>query len=264
MKRILISILLMVVGLGIFSAEALANTWMSTRGFQVSANPELDDSGRMVRDVTFTALNGSGLSLHINTGTRLLGSDGKPLAGLYCESSKNPPAATSQTVLSAYTLQPNGAQFNPEVTLIMKYDDLPAGVIGSNLLIAWWDGTRWQLLGSLVDTVAKTVTAKVNHFTEFAIVVLPTLTPKPTPTPTATLLAPIPTLTPTPTPKPTPTPSITVTPTPKPTPIPIPTQTPVPTPIPRPVGPNWWLIGGIITALVIILMVVLILFRRER
>jgi len=62
-----------------------------------------------------------------------------------------------------------------------------------------------------------------------------------------------------PTPAPTPAPTLTPTPTLLPTP---PTPTPTPTPTPAPV--NWWLIGGIVGGVAIIVFVTLVVRRRAR
>jgi len=54
----------------------------------------------------------------------------------------------------------------------MEYDpaDIPEGVAEEDLVIAYWDGTEWVVLESVVDTVANTVSAKVSHFTTFAVI----------------------------------------------------------------------------------------------
>lgn len=112
----------------------------------------------------------------------------------------------------AYDFGPSGARFEPPITLTMTYDPgtLPPGVAERDLYIAYWDGSQWLILESTTDTTTKTVSAKVSHFTLFAVI--GRLAPTPTPMPT---------------PKPTPAP------TPKPTPTPVP---PSPTPLPPPVA----------------------------
>jgi PGF-pre-PGF domain-containing protein len=68
---------------------------------------------------------------------------------------------------------------------------------------------------------------------------------------------------PVPAPTPTPTPVPAPTPTPAPTPAPVPTPTPTPAPTPAP-GINWWLIGGVIAAAIIIGLVAWQLVVRRR
>ncbi len=62
--------------------------------------------------------------------------------------------------------------FSKELTLTFKYtaDDIK-GLSEGSLAIYYWDETasKWVKVGGTVNTTAKTVTAKVNHFTLFAI-----------------------------------------------------------------------------------------------
>lgn len=83
-----------------------------------------------------------------------------------------PPAVPSNAMLiSAYDLLPNGTNFNPAITLTLKYTTagLPQGVHESNLYIAFWTGSNWAPVSSTVDTQNKIVTAEVSHFTVFAL-----------------------------------------------------------------------------------------------
>lgn len=62
--------------------------------------------------------------------------------------------------------------FSKDLTLTFKYtaDDIK-GLSEGTLAIHYWDTatSKWIKVGGTVDKVAKTVTAKVNHFTLFAI-----------------------------------------------------------------------------------------------
>ena len=85
-----------------------------------------------------------------------------------------PPAlpVDASIVGSTYDLGPDGATFAPPVTITLTYDPakIPAGVLESGLYLAYWDGTKWVALVSTVDTTAKTLTAKISHFTAFSII----------------------------------------------------------------------------------------------
>lgn len=75
--------------------------------------------------------------------------------------------------------------FNQAVTIVLTYNDLddvnndgiPEGdgiVDGTNipakdLRVFWHDGDRWRLIGGIVDPAKHTVTAKVMHFSEYAL-----------------------------------------------------------------------------------------------
>jgi hypothetical protein len=107
----------------------------------------------------------------------------------------NIPPSGGCVVGCAYDYTPNGATFNPAVTLTLKYD--PALVTDtSKLSIAYYDGSKWVVLPSTVNTANHTVSAQVSHFTLFAVYkCAPVVSPTPTPT-----VPPTPTVTPTPTP----------------------------------------------------------------
>lgn len=80
---------------------------------------------------------------------------------------------------TAYNFKPDGATFEPPMTVVWSYDPeaLPEGVLEGELHVAWWDGSKWQPLESIVNTEDNTVSAAVAHFTTFAIFV--TLPPTP-------------------------------------------------------------------------------------
>ncbi|MCG2694293.1 hypothetical protein L6259_03460, partial [Candidatus Parcubacteria bacterium] len=62
--------------------------------------------------------------------------------------------------------------FDKDLTLTFKYTDADlSGLLASTLAVYYWDETSyaWVKVGGTVDTANKTVTAKVNHFTTFAL-----------------------------------------------------------------------------------------------
>jgi len=75
------------------------------------------------------------------------------------------------TILQAYEFGPEGTAFDPPVTLTLKYDteNLPPGAKETDLTIAAWDGTRWSTIESQVDTLLKTVSAKISKFGRYAL-----------------------------------------------------------------------------------------------
>ncbi|MFC2044202.1 hypothetical protein ACFLT8_03285, partial [Chloroflexota bacterium] len=74
-------------------------------------------------------------------------------------------------IVSAVDFGPDGAKFEPAITLTMSYDpvSLPDGTTEDELYITCWDGSQWLALPSMVDTGANTVSAKISHFTQFAL-----------------------------------------------------------------------------------------------
>ena len=207
------------------------------------------------------------VSLFVPNLTKLHNSLGNPLTSLSVTKVPSPPAPPpGQLILSAYDFTPNGAMFGTALTLIMSYDPktLPKGSLESDLYIAYWDGSQWVALVSVVDTNAHTVSAFIIDFTNFAVMskLAPAPAPTPTPTPTQTSTpTPTPTTspTPTPTPKPTPTPTLTPTPTPTLTPTPAPTTfQPAP---PTTSSTNWALIGGITGGVIVAGLIIFFLVR---
>jgi hypothetical protein len=186
------------------------------------------------------------------------------------------PPAEKNIIGLTYDLGPQGATFNPPITVTFTYNpaDIPAGVDEKNLTIAYYDTAKgaWVVLeGITVNTTTHTISGKTSHFTAFTV-----LSPsKPAPAPTTPVpttpkpTTPVPT-TPAPTtPKPTtpapttPAPTTPAPTTPKPT---TPAATPVlPVTTPPVPGLNWWLIGGIIIVVIIVAVVVgrLVVSRRR-
>ena len=146
--------------------------------------------------------------LTIGNGTKALTGAGGPLTSISVTEVcfGLPPAPAGAFIIGcAYDYKPDGATFNPPITLTLKYDKglLPAGVDASKLVIAFYNTatSKWEVVsGSAVDTVKGTITVQISHFTMFAVYAA---APAGTPTPTKTI-APTPTKTIAPTPTPTP------------------------------------------------------------
>ena len=85
-----------------------------------------------------------------------------------------PPPDDTTLMSGAYEFGPDGATFQPGITLSLVYDPakLPAGFPGGNLMLATWDaaGARWvEVAGSTVDATARVVSAGITHFSRYAI-----------------------------------------------------------------------------------------------
>jgi hypothetical protein len=86
-----------------------------------------------------------------------------------------PPSLPADTAVIGltYDLGPDGATFDPAITITVAYDpdDIPEGVNEEDLVLAYWDGDDWVVLeGSTVDPVTNTITAPVSHFTAFTVI----------------------------------------------------------------------------------------------
>lgn len=88
------------------------------------------------------------------------------------KSTPSPPEAAN-IISVMYDLQPDGATFDPPVTLAYRYDPghIPEDVDEEDLVIAYYDRSvgEWANLDSVVDTEAKIITAKISHFTPVAV-----------------------------------------------------------------------------------------------
>jgi cell division septation protein DedD len=185
-----------------------------------------------------------------------------------------PPPAGSHIIGVPYILGPEGATFDPAVTITLTYNPaaLPAGVAEEDLVIAFYDAAagEWITLTDIfVDPLTNTISGKTTHFSTFALIAQAAATPEPaetavpepvvTPEPTAT--------TPEPTQTAVPEPTQTVTPEPVETAVTEPTQTATPEPTraaePEP-ATSWVIILGITAGAVVVLAGISILWLRKR
>ena len=146
----------------------------------------VDAKGVFKQNVTAKSANNK-VSTTIKQGTKGLTKEGKPLSEIsILEMAKPPtPPKGGHVIGLAYDFGPDGATFSKPITITFNYnpDDLPDGVNAEDLVIAIWDENVWNEdtgdwgvwveLPSVVDTVNKTVTATVDHFTAFAVIVPP-------------------------------------------------------------------------------------------
>jgi hypothetical protein len=115
------------------------------------------------------------LGLDIGNGTTALTGGGEPLQTIELQPIGEPPAppADCHIIGLAYDFGPEGATFDPPITLTWAYNpgQCPEGVAEGDLVIAYYDVEtgQWVELECSVDTVNHVITANVSHFTVFAI-----------------------------------------------------------------------------------------------
>ncbi|TSA54392.1 MAG: hypothetical protein D4R38_02405, partial [Dehalococcoidia bacterium] len=151
---------------------APATTALDISGLSSTSTLKVNSSG-VVQQSSQLKSQDEKVSLDVAEGTKLLDSQGKALNLLSASEVTSPPTPPAENaIVSAYDFGPDGATFEPAITLTMNYtpDTLPEGVNEEELYIAYWDGSQWQILESTVDTTAHTVSAKVSHFTQFAVI----------------------------------------------------------------------------------------------
>jgi hypothetical protein len=142
-----------------------------TRTGSINLARYVDAGGRTIIEIHFVSNDGL-VTLVIPKGTKVLDAEGNLMGIMEIIALSTPPPPEGYVLVgSAYDCQPDGATFEPEVTLTFTYDpaDIPNGVSEEGLVLAYWDGDKWVMLLTTVDTEANTVTADVEHFTPFGI-----------------------------------------------------------------------------------------------
>ncbi len=165
---------------------------VETNLFGAEASSPISSSGEILETIEATSEDGT-LTLTVSEGTIALDKDDSPLISLEAEIDTSPPPPPEDTNIIglAYNFGPDGATFDPPITLTRSYDlnDIPEGVAEEDLVLAWYNEAtnRWVELDGIVDTSNNTITAAIEHFTTFAIigVVIP-------PEPVAPAIAPAP------------------------------------------------------------------------
>ena len=136
---------------------------------------KIDASGVLTKDVTVKS-DDRLCRLTLNKDTTALNKKGKRLSGVVIVEMKKPPAPPedSNVIGLTYDLGPDGATFDPAITLTFTYDPdaIPEGVAEQNLVIALWDeeAGEWVNLVSTVDPATGTISASISHFTTFTVI----------------------------------------------------------------------------------------------
>jgi hypothetical protein len=134
----------------------------------------MDQPGVFSSDASTRAYDGIA-TLNITKGTTFKTAEGWAGSYITMEPMKDspPPAPPAGNIVGfSYQLGPEGATFEPAITLKLIYDktNLPQGVNENSLVIGYWDGQQWQILECTVDPVTSTISAKISHFSQYAVV----------------------------------------------------------------------------------------------
>jgi len=150
--------------------------------FGTEGSFETDSDGKIQETIEATSADGN-LTITIPKDTVAL-LEGEPLSTLTAvvEPSPPDPPEDAHIIGLAYDFGPDGATFDPAITLEYTYDPdaLPEDVAEEDLVVAYYDEAtgEWVELDCVVDTENNTITASVAHFTTFAIIaVVPVVTP---------------------------------------------------------------------------------------
>ena len=157
--------------------------YTETNLFGTEESFRISSSGKILSTIEATSADGN-LTITIPKDTVALDEDGKWLKTLEAAVDETPPdpPEDAHIIGLAYDFGPDGATFDPAITLEYTYDPdaLPEGVDEEDLVLAYYDEAtgEWVEVDSVVDTVNNTITASVAHFTTFAIIaVVPVVTP---------------------------------------------------------------------------------------
>jgi len=230
--------------------------------FGKEQNISISDTGEIQEAINVSANLPKGkVEINIKAGTIALNKNGSPLTNLTSEVDATPPPAPEGFggILLPCNFGPNGATFDPPITLTFHYDpaDIPENTNEEELVLAYYDNSagKWVPLPSEVNTANNTITASVEHFTSFAILVPQAETSPEAPTPPTKPATKPGTTSPEKTPTPAPAPAGTTEKTPTTEKAPsVPAEQPGAT-------NNWWFVlGGIIAA--VVLTITFVIVRR--
>ncbi len=150
----------------------------------VQSSHAISSTGKLLETIEAVSQD-SKLKLILPENTIAQNKMGQPLTNLSVNSNQAPPPPPEDTTIVglAYNLEPSGARFDPPIIISLKYDpsSIPQGVSEVDLKLAYYDEAtgKWVVLESTVDTVSHALTARVSHFTTFAIVGSIRLQPSP-------------------------------------------------------------------------------------
>ena len=147
---------------------------METDGFVPGQTVQVNETGRLLNDAQITAGDGT-TTLTLPSGTRMLDNENNPLTRITAEPAADPPSPPpSGAMVLAYDFGPDGATFNPALTLTMQYDpdNLPEGTSPEDLFIAYYDEELgvWVELPTVVDPDTNTLKAQISHFSLYSII----------------------------------------------------------------------------------------------
>ncbi len=146
---------------------------LSLSGFSNNTPLNIGSNGVILAAAELQTKDGK-TTLNIANSTKLLSKMGSALSTLTIDVGVSPPATPAgNSLLADFDLGPEGSNFNPPLTLTLKYDTgtLPAGASENDLYLANWDGENWANLNSQVDTTDKTVSARISHFSQYALLI---------------------------------------------------------------------------------------------
>lgn len=143
--------------------------------FGMSIDYRVGRDGSVEDDIEAASEDGV-VGIAIPEGTVVLDRQGSPVKALNFAVNETPPLPPEDACLvgQACDFSPRGATFNPPMTLNWSYtpESLPRYVAEESLAVGYFDtgNGSWVKLAGDVDTAAGKVTARIGHFTTFALI----------------------------------------------------------------------------------------------
>ncbi|MFC1991663.1 hypothetical protein ACFLVC_02945 [Chloroflexota bacterium] len=148
-----------------------ASTRVSINGLTANNYLSVNSQG-IVQDSIRLQVTAADAFLDIAEGIKMLTAGGNALDSITAsEGGELPTPAPGKAIVHAVDFGPDGATFTPAITLAMDFDggSLMEGMAAEELYIAYWDGSEWQAIPGTLDVRMNRLSAKVSHFTRFAI-----------------------------------------------------------------------------------------------
>jgi hypothetical protein len=143
-------------------------------GFSTNSDLKVDVYGN-VQSATQLKLGDGSATIDIPKSTKMVDINGKALVTITADKLDSTPQTPPppKVFILGYKFGPDGAQFSPPLTLTLAYDPkrLPFGADENWIALSFWDGFTWTSVDSKVDINTHTLTAKINNFGEYALVV---------------------------------------------------------------------------------------------
>jgi hypothetical protein len=116
------------------------------------------------------------VNLEINSGTRVVASDGSPVESISIQSGTNVPQPPSgESIVSAVEFGPSGTLFSSPITVVFGYDPtlMPKNVKAGSLALEWYDTetNKWENCDYSIDILNYQITANISHFSLYAVMV---------------------------------------------------------------------------------------------
>ena len=145
---------------------------VTVTGLIVNSPPVLIDQGGYIHgNYELTSKDGT-ITLNLPENNGCWNSAGQVLTSINAGITTAPPATTNDdAMVLAYTFGPDGANFNPALTLTLKYDPAitTAKVLENSLYAEGYDGTQWQRIDGVINKAQKTITIQISHFSTYAV-----------------------------------------------------------------------------------------------